>query len=225
MTKHQQLSNAELGKWLDWAEVVFGGGDYGLDQKDINALTALRELVASIPPYADELNELRKPERMTNKELGAWMTWIEAHLAATCAPLAPMVGNALSQLREMLKERESVEQLKFRLMDDSIFIRHIQSHLAPGQEVICKICGKTAKEICGKEREEGTRRLKEHYTAQEIIDAARRDLTAPRPKVTMEEIATLCYGPLYDPSDVSPAMIRIAAFLRSKGVEVVEEKP
>ena len=30
---------------------------------------------------------------------------------------------------------------------DTIFIKHIQSHLSEGQEVICKICGKTAKEI------------------------------------------------------------------------------
>jgi hypothetical protein len=27
------------------------------------------------------------------------------------------------------------------------FISHIQAHLKPGEEVICKICGKTAKEI------------------------------------------------------------------------------
>ena len=30
---------------------------------------------------------------------------------------------------------------------DNIFIRHIQSHLKEGEEVICKICEKTAKEI------------------------------------------------------------------------------
>ena len=30
---------------------------------------------------------------------------------------------------------------------DNIFINHIQSHLKKGEEVICKICGKTAKEI------------------------------------------------------------------------------
>ena len=31
--------------------------------------------------------------------------------------------------------------------EDTIFIRHIQSHLLPGEEVVCKICGKSAKEI------------------------------------------------------------------------------
>ena len=30
---------------------------------------------------------------------------------------------------------------------DNIFIKHIQAHLKPDEEVICKICGKTAKEI------------------------------------------------------------------------------
>lgn len=35
---------------------------------------------------------------------------------------------------------------------DGVFIRHIQSHLEPGQEVICKICGKTAKEILEENR-------------------------------------------------------------------------
>ena len=32
-------------------------------------------------------------------------------------------------------------------VDDTKFIDHIKSHLKEGQEVICKICGKTAKEI------------------------------------------------------------------------------
>ena len=30
---------------------------------------------------------------------------------------------------------------------DNLFIKHIESHLTKEQEVICKICGKTAKEI------------------------------------------------------------------------------
>ena len=35
-------------------------------------------------------------------------------------------------------------------LEDNIFINHILAHLDPGEEVICKVCGKTAKEICGK---------------------------------------------------------------------------
>lgn len=31
---------------------------------------------------------------------------------------------------------------------DKAFIEHIQSHLKNGEEVICKICGKSAREIC-----------------------------------------------------------------------------
>lgn len=30
---------------------------------------------------------------------------------------------------------------------DTVFIQHIQEHLSPGCEVVCKICGKTAREI------------------------------------------------------------------------------
>ena len=36
-------------------------------------------------------------------------------------------------------------------VDDVTFINHIQGHLKDGEEVICKICGKTAKEITEKE--------------------------------------------------------------------------
>ncbi len=32
-------------------------------------------------------------------------------------------------------------------LSDSIFINHIQQHLKPNEVVVCKICGKTAKEI------------------------------------------------------------------------------
>jgi len=33
-------------------------------------------------------------------------------------------------------------------LNDKTFIEHIQAHLEPGCDVICKICGKTAREIC-----------------------------------------------------------------------------
>jgi len=35
---------------------------------------------------------------------------------------------------------------------EEAFVRHIAGHLHAGQEVICKICGKTAKEICAEAR-------------------------------------------------------------------------
>ena len=33
-------------------------------------------------------------------------------------------------------------------LEGVVFIEHIKSHLQPGQEVICKICGKSVMEIC-----------------------------------------------------------------------------
>ena len=32
-------------------------------------------------------------------------------------------------------------------LKDDKFIKHIQNHLQPGQVVVCKICGKTVREI------------------------------------------------------------------------------
>jgi hypothetical protein len=47
------------------------------------------------------------------------------------------------------KDDEALANLQARLSEppDHKFIRHIQAHLKPGEEVICKICGKTVKEI------------------------------------------------------------------------------
>jgi hypothetical protein len=36
--------------------------------------------------------------------------------------------------------------------NDEIFISHIQNHLQEGQNVVCKICGKTAVEIISEEK-------------------------------------------------------------------------
>ena len=44
-------------------------------------------------------------------------------------------------------ENEEEKALVQQLRKDNIFINHIQEHLKKGQKVVCKICGKTAKEI------------------------------------------------------------------------------
>jgi len=44
---------------------------------------------------------------------------------------------------------------RLRAADANVkFIEHIQGHLQPGQEVICKICGKSAKAIAEHEGKE-----------------------------------------------------------------------
>ena len=51
------------------------------------------------------------------------------------------------------EEKALVQQLRKNYLKllaerkDNIFINHIQEHLKKGQKVVCKICGKTAKEI------------------------------------------------------------------------------
>ena len=34
--------------------------------------------------------------------------------------------------------------------DGARFVKHIQAHLAPGEQVVCKICGETVSEIANK---------------------------------------------------------------------------
>jgi len=36
------------------------------------------------------------------------------------------------------------------MLADETFIQHIESHLKKGEEVVCKICGKTANSIVAK---------------------------------------------------------------------------
>ena len=50
-----------------------------------------------------------------------------------------------------IRERDKAveEALEEITKADASFILHIQAHLTPNQKVICKICGKSAKEIIG----------------------------------------------------------------------------
>jgi len=56
------------------------------------------------------------------------------------------VEGELQELLDLIKESHDEDSVA---TGDRAFIEHIQQHLEPGQEVICKICGKTAREICG----------------------------------------------------------------------------
>ena len=53
-----------------------------------------------------------------------------------------------SEIRELAEKLSG--KLGKQVSDDSIFIDHIQNHLTPDKEVVCKICGKTAREITGR---------------------------------------------------------------------------
>ena len=60
--------------------------------------------------------------------------------------------DSLREENKKLEEQYEVE-LKHRVREMKVrqkyekFVDHIQNHLNDGEEVICKICGKTAKEI------------------------------------------------------------------------------
>jgi len=48
----------------------------------------------------------------------------------------------------------AIDNLQEQPREDDIFINHIRSHLSEGQEVVCKICGKTVKEIIDESKKE-----------------------------------------------------------------------
>lgn len=64
--------------------------------------------------------------------------------------MTPSENKLIIEKIELEKEGDWIELKaeEFRPeCDNNVFIKHIQTHLSEGQEVICKICGKTAKEI------------------------------------------------------------------------------
>jgi len=91
----------------------------------------LRELKKDL---SSGLSKLKDPSRNAPARLGAvrfYMEGAEANLQA---------------YEEALEEEPEG--------DDQFFIEHIQSHLEPGQGVICKICGRSAGEIIAEARRE-----------------------------------------------------------------------
>jgi hypothetical protein len=67
-----------------------------------------------------------------------------------------MQNNINPKPKRMKAEEGAALKAELDAAMDAPFISHIQAHLKPGQEVVCKICGKKALEICkakGKEKE------------------------------------------------------------------------
>jgi len=62
-------------------------------------------------------------------------------------------------------------------LNDRAFIAHIQAHLEPGQEVVCKICGQTAREICANAK------VREQM-----------DQTLPHGTLDLDEVGSLDFG-------------------------------
>jgi hypothetical protein len=87
------------------------------------------------------MNELDKEEIL--KEFDSWIEKTNGIMRQY-----PTINDYRNFLSEILDRYEPKP-----LREDRIFINHIQSHLKEGEEVICKICGKTAKVICENEKE------------------------------------------------------------------------
>jgi len=70
-------------------------------------------------------------------------------VAARVRDLATLQAvNIVLDLRDEELKRIKNEVASLMATSDTVFIDHIRGHLHEGQDVICKICGKTATEIC-----------------------------------------------------------------------------
>ena len=88
---------------------------------------------------------------------------------------------------------------------DQIFIYHIQGHLGTGQEVVCKICGKTAKEII---ESSGGDKVDQRKLLHDTIAAGFSGQAAPSPAPTIKKDLTV--APL--PAEVEEAMDTLRVF-------------
>ena len=95
---------------------------------------------------SDKVKELKKKYR----EDAEYLDSNYAFGMSEAFELADDILNELSaHYEQRLAEKDAeIATLKASKLDDTVFIKHIQSHLTKGQEVICKICGETAKDIC-----------------------------------------------------------------------------
>lgn len=63
--------------------------------------------------------------------------------------------------------RDVVETLTSTILTGHIFIRHIQDHLKEGEQVICKICNKTADDIYEEDKDKYIKKGKYVFSYQE----------------------------------------------------------
>ena len=87
-------------------------------------------------------------KKMSKKTLKSKLKEWKQNLFLKKVPWTQVDEDAYSQIIMSIEAT-----VKKKISKDDIFIQHIQNHLKQGQEVICKICGKTAKEIIGESDE------------------------------------------------------------------------
>ena len=92
-----------------------------------------------------------------NAFINLWLAKSRIEIEKLCKDNETLKEDILtSQLSAPLKAWNNIIN---ELQKDDTFISHIETHLKAGEEVICKICGRTAKEIINHERQKGLHRL------------------------------------------------------------------
>ena len=134
---------AELREWLriesKWKYAVLGGDDRANKYRASKFTDLLAVLDDYEKGYAAWFDRGKDAAQRNNKS-GCCCKFDENDdIVSLCAAHEELIG-------EMKAELERARLLP-GIKDDTVFIDHIQNHLAPGQEVVCKICGKTARDI------------------------------------------------------------------------------
>ena len=124
-------------QWETVTEAVDPNNLVRCRRSDVEQLQSENELLrAKCARYEKALREIEKGE-------GAFSRDPLEHAENT-------IDNMKDIARQALERKPGQDSTA---TNDRAFIEHIQQHLEPGQEVICKICGKTAKEIIAREEE------------------------------------------------------------------------
>jgi hypothetical protein len=119
---------------------------------------------------------------MKNEALLAWLDWLEKHLADTCAPIGAIAGNALAQLRLMLKEKKdgdisfefaTSEQMKKIVVTNPAFIN------ITGNESLMRLAEKLGVEFSAAKiiRDTGYAEGRADYEPKEPTDEERKEMT------------------------------------------------
>ena len=108
-------------------------------------------IIENISEFSSELLEKLKHSEETvgilRKEIDSLHLYIDSLEQSEKHSRESEEKQNISNIKITYLLQNEIDNLRTKLRKDDKFIKHIQSHLKDGEEVICKICGKTAKKI------------------------------------------------------------------------------
>lgn len=244
------MDKERIAKAKDWVKrqhdssawLIVNAKEHDLSAKDIASAEESYRVTAALLLLLDEAAQI-KPEPY-NPPLSGQGLISEADEGT----LGILDAGCRDHFQDLtMAQRDALLHLHARLAAggpkaDDKFIAHIQSHLKPGREVVCKICGRTAKEICGEkpappegdeERKEMVKAIDdalynaEHWDdpSQEFLRGlrnARARILQPKATVTRRDLEAVICSCAY--GLISWRVSVISDWLNSLGVVVTDEE-